>query len=378
MAVRAGKRQAKAPRSQRLHAPRRTRRSSHVSAPAGRRGQPPPWALKLMRKRSARRVGTLVLALVGISLMLGVAGARFARQNVGYVGVVRNGGPLDKRTIRNVLLPGQGLTWIGFFSQAPHEYPSAGVNRTYVVTADPKRGSRPGVDVVSVPTKDGVQVGVEATVFLRFVGESNIRVLTMFDTSYGGRKFPGADGVSRYPWDGDDGFGAWLDTYLRPILDYNLRREIGAVDCAQILASCSLVSRGSPEPLPVALVDSGAIAQRISEGLEADLTRTIGQPYFRDIRIRISRLSLPHNVQVAVNGAQASYAAVSSARAGLKQARYTAESNKLIGDSLNRSPGLATIEALKSIPKGSTVIVSQGGKSLPIIAPSTGTAATGK
>jgi regulator of protease activity HflC (stomatin/prohibitin superfamily) len=331
-----------------------------------------------MRKRSGRRAGTLVLALIGLALMVGVAGARFARQNVGYVGVVRNGGPLDDRTIRDVLLPGQGLTWIGLFSQAPHEYPSAGVNRTYVVTANPTRGSRPGVDVVSVPTKDGVQVGVEATVFLRFVGESNVGILTLFDTSYGGRKFRGADGQSRYPWEGDDGFSAWLDTYLRPILDYNLRREIGAVDCAQIVASCSLVSRGSPEPLPVALIDGGAIAQRISQGLEQDLTRTIGQPYIRDIRIRISRLSLPRNVQEAVNGAQASYAAVSSARAGLKQARYTAESNRLIGDSLNRSPGLATIEALKSIPKGSTVIVTQGGKTQPIIAPSTGTPTTGK
>ena len=79
-----------------------------------------------------------------------------------------------------MLLPGQGLTWIGFFSSAPHQYPAATVNRTYTVTSDPKRGNRPGVDVVTVPTKDGVQVGVEATVFLRFVGESNLDVLSAF------------------------------------------------------------------------------------------------------------------------------------------------------------------------------------------------------
>jgi regulator of protease activity HflC (stomatin/prohibitin superfamily) len=315
---------------------------------------------------------------MGVALMVGVAGARVARQNIGYVGVVRNGGPFDGRTIRDVLLPGQGLTWIGFFSQAPHEYPAAGVNRTYVVTGDRARGNRPGVDVVTVPTKDGVQLGVEATVFVRFVGESNIKVLKSFETSYGGRKFRGADGRSLYPWQGDDGFAAWLDVYFRPVLDYNLRREIGALNCAQVVASCSLVSQGSPLSRPQPLADSDMIAQRISDGLEQDMARTIGQPYFRDIRIRIARLTLPNNVQSAVDDAEASFAEVNTARAGLKQAKYTAERNRLLGDSLNRSPALASIEALKSIPKGSTVIVSQGGKTPPIIAPTAAAPSTGK
>jgi hypothetical protein len=84
--------------------------------------------------------------------------------------------------------------------------------------------------------------------------------------------------------------------------------------------------------------------------------------------MRISHVTLPKNVQKAVDNAQAQFAEVNSARAELRQARYRAAGNKLIGDSLNRSPGLATIEAMKAIPKGSTVIVSPGGKTPPIIA----------
>jgi hypothetical protein len=311
----------------------------------------------------------VIVALLGVGLIVALAGARVARQDLGYVGVVRNGGPLDTRTIRQVLLPGQRLQWIGWFSQKPHQYPSAKVNRTYTVTGDPKRGNRTGVDVVTVPTKDGVQVALEATVFVRFVGESNLTLLEQFEFSYGNRRFPAGDGRMLYPWQGDEGFSAWLDNYFRPVLDYNLRREVGTFDCAQLVASCSLISRGSPYvTTAIPLADSSRIAKRISAALERDLTSTIGQPYFTDIRMRISRVALPKNVQVAINDAQAAFAGVNTARAELKQSEYQEARNRRIGQSLNASPGLATVEAMKAIPKGSTVIVTTGDKTPSIIA----------
>jgi regulator of protease activity HflC (stomatin/prohibitin superfamily) len=322
-----------------------------------------------MRRRWARRSGTLLFAVVGLVLVVAVSGARVARQEIGYVGVVRNGGPLDTRTLRQVLMPGQGLTWIGFFSAAPHQYPAAGVNRTYTVTGDPRRGSRPGVDVVAVPTKDGVQVGIEATVFLRFVGESNLAVLRRFEISYGSRKFPTPDGGALYPWEGDEGFYAWLDAYFRPVLDYNLRREVGALQCAQILSSCSLVSRGAvTNGKPPRLADAAIISRRLSQALEDDFRRTIGQPYVKNVRVRISRITLPKGVQSAIDDAQAQFAAVNGARAELRQAQFRAERNRLLGEEFNRSPGLVTVETMRAVPRGSTVIFSANGKTPAILA----------
>jgi regulator of protease activity HflC (stomatin/prohibitin superfamily) len=314
-----------------------------------------------MRNRGLRRAGTLVLALIAIGLIVLVSGARVARQNIGYVGVVRNGGPLDTRTIRQVLEPGQGLTWIGLFSQTPHQYPAANVNRTYTVTGDPRRGNRAGVDVLTVPTRDGVQVGIEATVFLRFVGESNLKALLRFDVSYGTRRFTAADGRHLYPWNGDDGFYAWLDALFRPVLDYDIRKEIGRFKCAELVASCSLVTQGAAAGT-VPIVNSDEIATRIGRSLTLDFERTIGQPYLNDLRVRIAHVKLPSNVQRAIDTVQAKYAAVNGAVAEYRQAQYQAKRNRLLGATYNKSPALAEIDALKAIPSGSTVIVNTGGK----------------
>jgi regulator of protease activity HflC (stomatin/prohibitin superfamily) len=365
-------------RGWRLHRPKR--RSGPPPRPPEplrppKRRDPPRWALRLMRRRWARRAWTFFFAVIGLALVVTVSGVRVARQDVGYVGVVRNGGPLDVRTVRQVLLPGQGLTWIGFFSKPPHQYPAATVNRTYTVTSDPKRGNRPGVDFVTVPTKDGVLVGVEATVFLRFVGESNLDVLRAFEASYGSRRFPTPNGGDLHPWEGDEGFYAWLDTFLRPILDYNLRREIGGLQCAEVVSSCALVSRGATSSDKAPIANALLISKRISQALEKDFTRTVGRPYLRDFRMRISRVTLPKGVQAAIDDAQAQFAAVNGARAELKQAQFRAERNRLLGEEFNRSPGLVTVETMRAIPKGSTVILSTGGR-VPSILAGAGSGAT--
>jgi regulator of protease activity HflC (stomatin/prohibitin superfamily) len=325
------------------------------------RGTPPAWFLRLVERKRAKRGLTLFAGLLVIAAIIGVSGVRFAREDVGHVGVVRNGGPFDSRNVRQYLAPGQQITWTGWFSQAPHNYPAAHVTLRYTVTSDPKRGSRSGVDVITVPTKDGVQVGIEASVFFRFVGESDPVALSRFDSSVGTRRFPTPDGHLLYPWQGDDGFNAMLDTIFRPVLENDLRSEIGRFRCAEILSSCALV-RGPVAPgqeQPAANLPR--IQTRVARSLEHDLRTTLSQPYFWDIRFRIARITLPQNVQAAVDQAQAQYANVNTARARMNQARYENARNALLAKTLDRSPALANIETLKALPQRSTVILSPSG-----------------
>lgn len=321
-----------------------------------------------MSHAASRRAATAVLAVMGLLILVGVSGLKFARQPLGYVGVVRNGGPLDNRQVRQILLPGSRITYTGLFSQAPHNYPSIRSLRTYTVTADAQRGSRPGVDVVSVPTRDGVQIGLEATVYLRFAGESDPVALKRFDGTVGTRRFPLPSGGELYPWEGNDGFAAMLDGVFRPVLDNDLRREVGGFDCAQIVASCALVrpSKKAPDGAGSALK---TIEERIDRSLNRDLLATIGQPYFRELRFRLVRVALPQSVQAAIDDAQAEYANVSRDRARVQQARYQARRTRTLGRAYRENPSLATIDAIRAAPSGSTVIVNAGdGSKSPSIA----------
>jgi hypothetical protein len=212
---------------------------------------------------------------------------------------------------------------------------------------------------------------------MRFIAERDIADLKQFDISYGTRRFPTTTGRRLlYPWQGDDGFYTWLDNLFRPVLEYNLRREFGRFDCAELVASCSLVRSGRSNSLAVAsapAADAGTIANRISVSLDRDLARTLGRRYFWNIRMRISRVTLPGQVQTAINVAQTNYVKVNTAQAQLKQADYQYRRNHLLGKAYNESPGLAYIDALKALPKQATVILSTNGQTPTILAnPGTG------
>jgi regulator of protease activity HflC (stomatin/prohibitin superfamily) len=331
------------------------------------RGAPPPWFLNLLRHPLGRRSLTLAGGVIALLLIVGVSGARVVRQDIGHVGVIRNGGPFDKRNIRQIVNPGSGLTWIGWFSQSPHEYPASQVERTYTLTADPTRGARTGRDVVTIPTKDGVQVGIEATLYYHFIGERNQEALKTFDRSFGTRRFPidGKHGSHElFPWQGEPGWNGMLETIFRPILENGMRREIGRFQCAQLVSSCSLVRRvtGTRGGEPGANIT--AIEKAISHSLQSDLASTLGREYFWGLHFRIALVRLPQSVQTSIDRAQASYADVANARAKARQATYQDRRNKKLADTYDHSPALANIEALKalrSIPKGSTVILSGGG-----------------
>ena len=101
--------------------------------------------------------GMLAVVLVLLAVVTG-----FDKTSGGEVGVVRNGGPLDNNKIRQVIQPASNLTWTGLWSST-HKYPSQ--QRFYTITSDDKGGDRPGVDVVRVPSSDGVDMGLEGTLY---------------------------------------------------------------------------------------------------------------------------------------------------------------------------------------------------------------------
>jgi regulator of protease activity HflC (stomatin/prohibitin superfamily) len=334
----------------------------------------------LLRRRGGRQLVTLVLALLAVAIIVIASGARFVRQDVGHVGVVRNGGPLDTRSIRQVLEPGARLTWIGWFSQSPREYPAHGVERSYTVASNASAGAPGSRDVFHVPTRDGVEVGIEGSVFYHFVGETDHDLLRAFDMRFGTRRFETTDGRQLYPWNGEAGFNAMLDTIMRPVLDTELRREVGGFRCAQLVTSCGLLLRGGKVGAGIggAPVNIRRIEGRIATSLQRDLESTFRAPYFDGIRFRLAQVTLPRPVQSAIDTAQSEYADVSSSRARLVQARYDERRNRLLARTYNSSPALARIEAIRAAPAGATIIIGSGGQQQPrVLVGNGGGSATG-
>jgi regulator of protease activity HflC (stomatin/prohibitin superfamily) len=292
--------------------------------------------------------GFVAFLLIGLIVLIGIFHG-LTKTNGGEVAVIRNGGPFDDHRIRQTIQPASPLTWIGFWSSV-HDYPAQ--QRFYTITSVAGRGERTGVDVVFTPTSDGVNVGLEGTIY--FTLNSDPATLRTFDDKFGTRKFRGLDGVIRSPYDGDDGWSGFLDQIVRPVIDNDLREQINSFRCAELISSCALVQNGGSQvKVKGGQSNNGNIAKvqdAINSSLGADLRATLGSDFFTGIRFNLVRVTLPSKIQQAVDDAQAAFAQVTQAQARVQSARADAEANRLRQRGYQDCPACARIDELKAIP----------------------------
>lgn len=309
-------------------------------------------------------VGLLALALglaavFGVGSLVGVLTA-FGSTDAGEVGVVRNGGWFDDNKIRGVIGSGEGLTWVGLFSSV-HKYPAQ--QRFYTMTADPERGGRPGIDVARAPSSDGVEMGIEATIY--FTVNLDPEALKLLDEKFGTRQYLGADGELRYPWDGVDGWNTFFDAAVRPVIEKSLRVQVSQFTCAQLVSSCALVqNQGRPATPADGAASNQAYARiqdAVNQTLPDELRHNLGGEFFQDFKFNLVRATLPTGVQEAVVRSQAAAAAVSEAQAKVEQARAEAEANKQRQQGYTACPACAQIDMIKALPPGVTTYAPGAG-----------------
>ena len=318
------------------------------------RGSGRSWFPRSAFGLSLVAVGSCV---VGLVVLIGLFHG-LTKTTGGEVAVVRNGGPFDNHRIRQVIQPASSLTWMGWWS-SPHKYPAQ--QRFYTITSDAGRGDRPGVDVVHTPTSDGVNVGIEGTIY--FTLNLDSQALRAFDNKFGTRKFRGLDGRLRSAYDGDDGWSGFLDQIVRPVVDNDLREQINSFRCSELVSSCALVQNaGSPGTATSpggstsglgGKSNNGNIAkvqQSINSSLGVDLRQTLGGDFFTGIRFNLVRITLPSKLQGAVDDAQAAFAQVTQAQARVQSAKADAEANRIRQRGYQDCPACARIDELKAIP----------------------------
>jgi hypothetical protein len=319
----------------------------------------------LVPKITGAVVGGIVLLIVLVGLMGG-----FDKTAGGEIAVVRNGGPFDNNRIRQVIQPGSGLTWIGLYSSM-HRYPSQ--QRLYTITSDAERGARIDADVVRTPSSDGVDMGIEGTIYFNLNLDAD--AMKAFDERFGTRPFRAGGDRLLYAWDGYEGWSAFLDAVFRPVIDNNLRIQINNFRCSELVSSCALVqntTRPGASPAPITTggqqnnTNIAKVQQAVNESLPRELRDMLGGDFFVDIRFNLVRVTLPQGVQDAVNKAQAAYAAVSEAQAKVVQAQAEADANKKRQEGYNACPACAQIDVIKALPPGVTTYAPGAGATVPL------------
>jgi hypothetical protein len=319
-------------------------------------------------------VAITVCVVLVVGLIAGAVAlfAGYGRTDGGHIAVVRNGGPLDNTKIRQIVPAGSGRVRIGWQSTM-HDYPTS--QRFYTITGDGS-GDRSGVDVVQVPTADGIEVGIEGTAYFTInTGiDNDYAVLRDFDNKFGTRQFKCADGHSKAVYAGDAGFSCFLDQIIRPIINNELRIAVGNIRCADLVSSCSLVQNSGAKldttKIGVGNLNLAKIEQDISTGLDQDLHTTLGGEYLTGVKFNLAKVDLDKKVQDSISEAQSTFAAVSSAQAKVLAAKQEALANENKQRGYNACPACQQIDILKALPQGITVFAPGNGAGLSLAVPS--------
>jgi hypothetical protein len=303
-----------------------------------------------VRQWLARRWPILTGAVVFLVIALYVVGVPggFATTGGGEVAVVRNGGPFDDNTIRTVLGTSSKRTWIGLRSRV-HRYPAQ--QRFFTITTDPKRASNLGVDTLTISSNDGVNLGIEGTLY--FTLNRDAAVLRTFDDGFGTRRFRGQDDKMRYPWEGEKGWTAFFGQAVRPVIDNSLRSQISGFGCADLVPSCAFMQQDPTKPRAlISSEDSKANFTKIQEAVNASLTddirSTLGAPYLTGFRFTLTRITLPTAVQRAVDDAQATLAQLYKVQAEVQKARAEAAANKARQEGYRACPTCAELDKIRA------------------------------
>ncbi len=301
-------------------------------------------------------LGTGLAVVVGLVMLLNWVAA-FKSVGPGEVCVVQEGGPIDGRDVAEVRQAAGGVRNIGIFNKQ-RCFPST--ERNYIISANQQEADARTIDFVEVPTADAVNVRIEGQALFRLNTEP--KVVSELYRKFGVRTFDGL-----HPYDGDEGWRAFLAQQFRPILDNALREAIGEYRCVQLNNTCQYVQnaeeavRGEVEEIKTGQTLAAA-QEDIARTLEADLDETLGGPYFEGVKFRLRGVKFDPEVQAKVTAAQAARTELATAKLEaqrrVEQAvgdRRVAEQKSLAiratQNAYRGNPAQARIDAIRSLPQ---------------------------
>jgi regulator of protease activity HflC (stomatin/prohibitin superfamily) len=271
----------------------------------------------VLSRLGTRGVGVVSIGAAVILVICGIIVlSAFKAVAPSDVCVVQEGGPLDGRGIAEVRQPSGGVSFIGMFN-TQHCFPAT--QRNYVISANPAhREQGDAQDFFETPTSDAVQVRIEGQALFRF--NTDPEVVKSFYTKYGVRTFDGL-----HPYEGSDGWAAFLVVQFRPILDNALREAIGKYRCVELNNTCAYVRDSAAAATGKVDIDVDnaqnltKVQEEIATTLASDLESTLGGRFFEDVQFRLVQVRFDELVQKSITAATAARADVATRRLQAQQ-----------------------------------------------------------
>ena len=273
--------------------------------------------------------------------------------------VVQEGGPLDGRGIAQVRQPSGGVSFIGLFN-SQRCFPAT--QRNYVISPTPAhREQGDTLSFFETPSSDAIQVRIEGQALFRF--NTDPEVVKAFYTKYGVRTFDGL-----HPYEGSDGWSAFLAVQFRPVLDNALREAVGKYRCVQLNNTCAYVRDSAAAATGKVDVDQdnsqnlSKVQAEIGATLQADLESTLGGRFFEDVQFRLVQVRFDDKVQESITSATAARADVATKRLQAQQRVETAIGERRAAEQKARAirstrrayrenPAQARIDSIRALPK---------------------------
>ena len=207
------------------------------------------------------------LGLVAASLvMVTLSGGCSQQAPVDEVGLYYSGGMIEGRKFQRVINPGSGSTILGWADEV--KWLPAG-QRNYIVSKQADEGDRRTSDFIRVPSKGGVLMDFEVSVYFKL----NTAVDDIEGYKGGTlRKFWESIG-KKYNADSEDGWDEMLNDNFRKIIETSMRQKVFNFTVDELYANLEGEASGKEDAI-------NKIQNEIAAALKDNINTTLGGAYF--------------------------------------------------------------------------------------------------
>ena len=272
-----------------------------------------------------------------LALMFALSGFGYAP--IGYYSIVYHTFPTNEFV--QVVTPGQGVFWRGYFT-TDYKYPAT--QRTYIVSANPGEGDVQGQDIIQAKCGDSNAVNIQTALTFNLV-----------DNPAKLREFHEKIGLKRAIWT-KDGWTSFLEQYIRQPEKDAFQRIVKPYTA--ITASGETSGSGMNE-----------IGASVGKELQADLDSYMGGHYVDVVQFQLNDITPADPAIVSAIAARtAAQQAVQTAQQEFNAAKFKADANRAIAQSLETKGGTAAVLS-KAVDSGKVTFWVLNGQNLTVAAP---------